>query len=189
MTCDKKIVKEGDKIYVTGLVDNSQGTEEITNCEISFQDIRWRVSSAGSVRRNIMGNYPLFMIPTPVLKGERREFTFSATIPSGLAFSTSIGSIVSRYQILNFSGNMGCCSSGANCEFLMWFQCSNPQLEKGPKVPQPPGWNPKVAKEVFYTNFPGFHYQPTPGIPYLNRAGMTNINNLTAMNNEMGYYQ
>lgn len=48
---------------------------------------------------------------------------------------------------------------------------------------------PVTANEVLYTNFPPFHYQPTPGIPYINRAGTTNITQLSAMDNQMGYYQ
>jgi len=41
---------------------------------------------------------------------------------------------------------------------------------------------------VLYTTFPPYHYQPTPGIPYINRLGTTNVKQLNGMNNEMGYY-
>jgi hypothetical protein len=106
-----------------------------------------------------------------------------------MSYSTAIGSIVSRFHALNFNSSVGCCSQGANCQFLLVLNSKSQVLEVGLQVPPPPGWRPKVANEVLYTNFPPFHYQPTPGIPYLNRAGMTNVTNLQIMNsNEMGYY-
>jgi hypothetical protein len=93
-------------------------------------------------------------------------------------YSTSIGSVVSRFHVLNFSSHIGCCSSGANCQFLLVFNSKSQVLEVDVRVPPPPGWKPKVANEVVYTNFAPFHYQPTPGIPYINRAGMTNVKKL-----------
>lgn len=95
---------------------------------------------------------------------------------------------MSRYQVLNFKGEMGCCSGGAICEFLLVFHSGTQQIEVGQKVPPPPGWMPKVANEVLCTTLPPFHYQPTPGIPYLNRAGTTNIANLNVMTTQDGYY-
>ncbi len=50
MQCDKNFVQSGDKIFVTGMIDNSGGKEELTDCEISFQDVRWRISSGGAMR-------------------------------------------------------------------------------------------------------------------------------------------
>jgi hypothetical protein len=103
-------------------------------------------------------------------------------------YSTAIGSIVSRFHLLSFNSSVGCCSQGACCQFLLVLNSRSQALEAVPQVPPPPGWSPKLANEVLYTNLPPFHYQPTPGIPYLNRAGMTNVMNLQMMNNEMGYY-
>lgn len=47
---------------------------------------------------------------------------------------------------------------------------------------------PKVAPEVLCTTLPPFHYHPTLGIPYTNRAGTTNITNLNVMATQDGYY-
>ena len=188
MTCDKNFVRSGDVINVSGVIDNSGGTEDITNCHISFQDIRWKISSGGAVRRHVLGNHPLFVIPEPVGKGQTKQFSFSATIPQGLIFSTAIGSILSRFQVLNFTGEIGCCSGGAVCEFLLVFHSGTQQIEVSQKVPPPPGWMPKIAPEVLCTTLPPFHYHPTPGIPYLNRAGTTNITNLNAMTTQEAYF-
>jgi hypothetical protein len=43
------------------------------------------------------------------------QFSFTATVPGGMLFSTAIGSIVARYQVLNFSCNMGCCANDPTC--------------------------------------------------------------------------
>lgn len=83
---------------------------------------------------------------------------------------------------------MGCCSNSPICEFLLVFHSGTQQIEVSQKIPAPPGWMPKVANEVLYTMFPPYHYQPNQGIPYLNRAGTTNIANLAAMNTQGGYY-
>lgn len=124
MTCDKNFVRSGDTIQVTGRVDNSGGKEDLENGHVSFQDIRWKVSSGGAVRKHVLADHPLFVIQGPVPKGQTKEFSFTATIPQGLMFSTAIGSILSRYQVLNFSSNMGCCSNSPSCEFLLVFHSS-----------------------------------------------------------------
>jgi hypothetical protein len=72
MGCDKNFVQSGDKIYVTGVVDNSGGTSEITHCEISFQDLRWKISSGGASRLHTLSNHPLFMLPEPVFPGQKK---------------------------------------------------------------------------------------------------------------------
>ncbi len=83
---------------------------------------------------------------------------------------------------------MGCCSNSPSCEFLMMFHTGTQQVEVSQKIPPPPGWMPTVANEVLNTSFSPYHYQPTVGMPYINRAGITNIANLNAMTNQGGYY-
>ena len=83
---------------------------------------------------------------------------------------------------------MGCCSNSPECELLMMFHTKTQKVEVSQKLLPPPGWNPKVANEVLFTNFPPYHYQPTPGIPYTNRAGQTNITAYNEMNNQGGYF-
>jgi hypothetical protein len=63
MTCDKNQVRTGEKIQVSGYVDNTAGKTSISTAHVSFQDIRWRISSSGIVRKNILLDHPLFVIP------------------------------------------------------------------------------------------------------------------------------
>ena len=70
----------------------------------------------------------------------------------------------------------------------MVFHSDTQQIEVSPQVPPPAGWNPVVANEVLCTTFPPYHYQPTLGIPYMNRTGVSNMVQMNAMNTEQGYY-
>jgi hypothetical protein len=102
MSCDKNLVKTGDKIQVAGYVDNTAGKSSISGAHISFQDIRWKIASSGLVRRQVVLDHPFYVIPGEIAEGEKKDFAFSATIPSGVMFSTAIGSIVARFQVLTF---------------------------------------------------------------------------------------
>lgn len=77
---------------------------------VSFVDRKWKISDAGQVRQEVVVDQPLYVIPEDVMAGEKKIFNFKAKIPTGLKFSTAIGSIVARYQLLKFSSTMGFCS-------------------------------------------------------------------------------
>ncbi len=47
------------------------------------------------------------------------------------------------------------------------------------------GWNPIVSQEIVCTMLPPFNYQPPAGLYYLNRAGLSNKEELKAMANEV----
>ena len=105
----------GDVIQFNGYIDNTNGKDIITDAAVQFIDRRWKISSGGAIRNHVMNNFVLFTIPGPIQKGQNQPFSFTATIPPGIVFSTAIGSILSRYQVLNISSSTGCCATGPSC--------------------------------------------------------------------------
>jgi hypothetical protein len=98
------------------------------------------------------------MLPEPIFPGEKKFFSFTAMIPDGFQYSTTIGSIISRFQVLDFSSRIGNSFVGARCQILLFFNSKSQFIEVAPQVSPPAGWKPKVANQVVYTNLPPFDY-------------------------------
>ena len=69
MTADKNFVVNGDSISVKGVVDNSQGKEDILSGRVELEEWRIMISSGGRVRHYVERRWPLHGINQPIRKG------------------------------------------------------------------------------------------------------------------------
>lgn len=78
---------------------------------MSFLEHRIMVSSGGRTRSAIFFNQMLYALPKIIYPGQGENFSFNATIPSGIVDSTAIGAITAKWFTLTLSSSMGCCTT------------------------------------------------------------------------------
>lgn len=130
LTADKNFVKTGDTVNLSGVIDNRNGQAPVSCIKVHFLEKRWKRSSGGVTRNNIMIDNACYHHPNPVAPGQSDKFSTSIIIPKGYLNGTAMGSILANYHTISLKGEVGgCCPfDQPRCELLTVFKPENQKI-------------------------------------------------------------
>ena len=164
---DKNFAFSGDTINITGNIDNSQGSTEITEGLVTMEERRVVISQGGATRYRYDQQYYFGQIPK-VNPGQNYNFHYQALIPEKITSYTAIGRVTARFFVLIASAQIGCCTTPPHALMHIVINSKTPNVMKQQKMPPPEGWYPHESPKITCTNMKPFVYSPLPSIPFHN---------------------
>ena len=130
---DKNYALSGDTINITGNIDNSQSSANVSEGLISLEERRVIISKAGLTRFRFDNQYNLGQIGA-VGSGQNFDFNFQAVIPEKITSYTAIGRVTARYFVIGCYVAVGCCTTPPQAEMHIVIHSKTPNIEKQEKV-------------------------------------------------------
>jgi hypothetical protein len=162
INCDKNFIMSGDKVKVSGCLDNTRGKITV-DARLVLERIRFKVSSGGKKSRKVEQSYS-FRIKNTALPGTSTNFNTIVQIPDNLNVCTAIGRFIANYYLLTLYTDYGCCTSTANPWVHLVLHSRTPIILRNRETALFPNWSPKKIPKVTCNNMKPFIYIPDPNL-------------------------